>query len=294
MKGSFNLSFLGFGADYEKAGSGISKNAPRKKPFFQFCEMYFGRLWKMLKLSMLTFLFCIPIVTIGPAIAGMTKVLRTFYLDKDTFIWHDFWKGFSQNWKKSLPAGIIDVLFGISLICALNVYPAMGEQAAAAGGSSTPYTILCVISVSFALTVLMMNFYAMPMIVATDLSFKNIIRNSFFLTCIGLKRNIITLLIVLLTAGFIAICFLVSPVSLILIPVWAISFLGFVIVFNSYPLIQKYVIDPYYEEQGKDNPEYDYLKPLDEDESVFTDKGGEEAPIEGKSAKKKTKGKTIS
>lgn len=294
MKGSFKLSFLGFGADYEKAGSGISKNAPRKKPFFRFCEMYFGRLWKMLKLSMLTFLFCIPIVTIGPAIAGMTKVLRTYYLDKDTFIWHEFWKGFSQNWKKSLPAGLIDVLFGISLICAMNVYPAMGKAAEASGGNGTIYTVLCVISVSFALTVLMMNFYAMPMIVATNLSFKNIIRNSFFLTCIGLKKNIITLLIVLLTAGFITICYLVSPVSLVLIPVWAISFLGFVIIFNSYPLIQKYVIDPYYAEQGKDNPEYDYLKPLDEDESVFTDKGGEEAPIEGKSAKKKKKGKTIS
>lgn len=294
MKGSFKLSFLGFGADYEKAGSGISKNAPIKKPFFRFCEAYFGRFWKMLKLSMLTFLFCLPIVTIGPAIAGMTKVLRTYYLDKDTFTWHEFWKGFSKNWKKSLPAGLIDVLFGVSLICALNVYPAMGEQAVAAGGSSAPYTILCVISVSFALTILMMNFYAMPMIVATELSFANIIKNSFFLTCLGLKRNIITLLIVLLTAGFIAICFLVSPVSLILIPVWAISFLGFVIIFNSYPLIQKYVIDPFYEEQGKDNPEYDYLKPLDEDESVFTDKGGEEAPIEGKSTKKKKKGKTIS
>lgn len=293
MKGSFKLSFLGFGADYEKAGSGISKNAPRKKPFFQFCEMYFSRFWKMLKLSMLTFLFCIPIVTIGPAIAGMTKVLRTYYLDKDTFIWHEFVKGFTQNWKKSLPVGLIDVIFGVSLICALNVYPAMGDAAKAAGGSSTLYTVLCVISVSFALTVLMMNFYAFPMIVATELSFKNIIKNSFFLTCLGLKKNIITLLIVLLTAGFIAICTLVSKVSLILIPVWAITFMGFVIIFNSYPLIQKYVIDPYYEEQGRDNPEYDYLKPLDEEDMVFTDKGGEEAPIEGKKSKKK-KGRTIS
>lgn len=116
----------------------------------------------MLKLSMLTFLFCIPIVTIGPAIAGMTKVLRTYYLDKDTFIWHEFVKGFTQNWKKSLPVGLIDTLFGISLICALKVYPALGDAAKAAGGSSTLYTVLCVISVSFALTVLMMNFYAFP------------------------------------------------------------------------------------------------------------------------------------
>ena len=256
--------------------------------------MYFGRFWKMLKLSMLTFLFCIPVVTIGPAIAGMTKVLRTYYLDKDAFIWHEFWKGFSQNWKKSLPIGLIDVLFGISLNYALVIYPYLGEQAVAAGGSSTFYTVLCVISVSFALTVLMMNFYAFPMIVATDLDFKNIVRNSFFLTCIGLKRNIITLLIVLLTVGMIAVFTLVSKISLLLVPVWAISFLGFVIVFNSYPLIQKYVIDPFYAEQGKDNPEYDYLKPLDAEEAVFIDKGGEEAPVEGKKSKKKNKGRTIS
>ena len=110
------MSFLGFGADYEKAGSGISKNAPKKKPFFLFWEMYFGRFWKLIKLSLLTFVFCIPVVTIGPAIAGMTKVLRCYQLDKDTFIWHEFWKGFSQNWKKSLPAGLIDVAFGVSLI----------------------------------------------------------------------------------------------------------------------------------------------------------------------------------
>ena len=79
--------------------------------------MYFGRFWKLIKLSLLTFVFCIPVVTIGPAIAGMTKVLRCYQLDKDTFIWHEFWKGFSQNWKKSLPAGLIDVAFGVSLIC---------------------------------------------------------------------------------------------------------------------------------------------------------------------------------
>ena len=40
-----------------------------------------------------------------------------------------------------------------------------------------------------------------------------------------------------------------------------------------------------------DNPEYDYLKPLSAEESVFTDMGGQEAPIE---SKKKKKGKIIS
>lgn len=288
------MSFLGFGADYNSAGSGIAKNAPKKKPFFLFWEMYGRRFWKLIKLSLLTFLFCIPIVTIGPAISGMTKVLRSYALDKDTFIWHDFKRGFSENLKQSVPLGLIDIVFGISLVCALNVYPALGKAAEAAGQSGTIYTILCIVSVSFALTVLMMNFYAFPMLVATELTFKNIIKNSFFLVCLGLKKSIITLLIILLITAIIVVGTLINPFTLIIVPLWSISFLGFVIMFNCYPQIQKYVIDPFYSEQGKDNPEYDYLKPLDPDDAVFLDKGGEEAPIESSKKTKKKKGKTIS
>lgn len=278
--------------DYEKAGRGVSKNAPKKKSFFAFFELYFRYWWRLVKLNVLTFIFCIPVVTIGPAIAGMTRVLKNYTLDKSAFIFHDFWKGFSQNWKQSLPIGLLDVLFTVSAITAFQVYPQMAEAAEAAGGSGTLYNVLCVLSISFALTLLMMNFYIMPMIVATNLSLKDIIKNSFYLTCVGLKKNIFTLLIVALIVVMFVLLFFTDSVSgLALIPLWAISFTGFVIMYNSYPLIQKYVINPYYEERGMDNPEYDYLKPLSAEESVFTDMGGQEAPIEGK---KKKKGKIIS
>lgn len=278
--------------DYEKAGRGISKNEPKKKSFFAFFELYFRYCWRLMKLNLLTFIFCIPVVTIGPAIAGMTKVLRNYTLDKSSFIFHDFWKGFSQNWKQSLPVGLLDALFTVSAITAFQVYPKMAEAAEAAGGSGTFYNVLCVLSVSFALTLLMMNFYIMPMVVATNLSLKNIIKNSFYLTCVGLKKNIVTLLIVALIVVMFVLMYLTDSFSgLALIPLWAISFTGFVIMYNSYPLIQKYVINPYYEERGMDNPEYDYLKPLSAEDSVFTDMGGQEAPMEGK---KKKKGKIIS
>lgn len=278
--------------DYEKAGQGVSKNAPKKKSFFAFFEMYFRYWWRLVKLNLLTFIFCIPVVTIGPAIAGMTKVLRNYTLDKNAFIFHEFWKGFSQNWKQSLPVGLLDALFTVSAVAAFKVYPQMADAAVEAGRSGTIYNVFCVLSVSFALTLLMMNFYIMPMIVATTLSLKDIIKNSFYLTCVGLKKNIVTLLIVALIAVMFVLFVLTGSASgLILIPLWAISFTGFVVMYNSYPLIQKYVINPYYEERGMDNPEYDYLKPLSAEESVFTDMGGQEAPIEGK---KKKKGKIIS
>lgn len=275
--------------DYEKAGSGVSKNAPKKKAFFDFFEIYFRYWWRLVKLNIMTFIFCIPVVTIGPALAGMTKVLRNYTLDKSAFMFHEFWKGFAGNWKQSLPVGLLDTLFAVSAVAALRVYPALGDAAEAAGGSGTIYTILCVISVSFALTLFMMNFYIMPMIIATDLSLKNVIKNSFFLTCISLKKNFFTLISVAVVVVLIVLSDYIG--AFMLIPLWAISFIGFIIMYNSYPQIQKYVINPYYEERGMDNPEYDYLKPLSADESVFTDRGGEEAPIE---SKKKKKGKIIS
>lgn len=273
--------------DYEKAGAGVAKNAPKKKAFFDFWEMYFRYCWRLLKLNLLTFVFCIPIVTIGPALAGMTKVLRNYSLDKNSFMFHDFWKGFTQNWKQSLPIGLVDTLFLVSAIAALHVYPAMAK-AAESGGMI--YTVLCIISISFAMTLFMMNFYIFPMIVATDLSLKNIVKNSFFLACIALKKNFVTLVCVMAIVGLMIVAVTVSPASLVIIPLWPITFMGFIIIYNSYPEIQKYVINPYYEERGMDNPEYDYLKPLTADESVFTDHGGEELPIEGK----KKKGKIIS
>lgn len=266
--------------DYSKAGPGVAKNAPKKKPFFEFFELYFRKFWNLIKLNFITVLFCLPIVTIGPALAGMTKVLRNYRLEKNAFIMHEFWKGFSKNIKQSLPIGLLDVLFTASAIAAMQVYPSMYKSS-----GNMIYIVFCVISVSFALTLLMMNFYIFPMIVATELSLANIVKNSFFLTCVGLKRNIITLLITAFIVVFLAVMILLHPLSAIIIPIWPVSFLGFLIMFNSYPLIQKYVIDPYYEERGECNPEY--LQPLDEDDVIFTDMGGKEAPVD--SGKEKSK-----
>lgn len=280
------MSFLGL-FNYEKAGKGIAKDAPKKKPFFAFLDLYFRKFWKLIELNFITFLFCLPIVTIGPAIAGMTRVLRNYTIEKGTFLFHEFWRGFKENLKQSIPVGLLDILLVLSISTAVQVYPSMAENSENLG---ILFYALCAISISFAFTLVMMNFYIYPMIVATDLSLKNIIKNSFFLVCIQLKKNIITLLIVILTVFLLGIGIYLNIATVLLIPLWAISFIGFVVVFNSYPIIQKYVIDPYYEEKGENNPEYNYTGTTDNSVSIFTDKGGNEAPIEPKSKK----GKTIS
>ena len=80
----------------------------------------------------------------------------------------------------------------------------------------------------------------------------------------------------------------------------------FINTFCAYPVIQKYIIDPYYEARGERNPEYARYENVDDGNVVFEDKGGEEAPTEfstgrekktnaksGEKVQVKTKGKVI-
>jgi len=127
------------------------------------------------------------------------------------------------------------------------------------------------------------------MIVATNLSLKNLIKNSFALAFISLKGNIIIVVTTIITIFAMILIFLyLTPVFWILLPFFPAAFLLFVTAFNSYPVIQKYVINPYYTSIGEINPE---LMNTSEEETIFEDMGGKEAPIE---KRKKGKAKKIS
>ncbi len=64
------------------------------------------------------------------------------------------------------------------------------------------------------------------------------------------------------------------------------AWLTFLAVFACYPAIQKFIINPFYEAKGERNPE---LPEIDNNENIFEDKGGSEAPIKLKSNDKKGK-----
>ena len=66
---------------------------------------------------------------------------------------------------------------------------------------------------------------------------------------------------------------------LAVLPFMPATLIGLMICFNCYPVVQKYVIDPYYEQRGEENPEYAYYKAPEGEEAIFTDMGGKEAPI---------------
>lgn len=313
---------MGLFGNYENAGAGIAKDAPKKKPFFRFWELTGRKFWKLIELNMLymtCFLpifgavlviwFCIntyealalllagllvltTLILFGPYTAGCAKVLRNFTLEKPMFMMDTFWKTFRSCFKQSCIMGLIDVLVAGSVAASIYVYPLMISAAKENGTSPTMYYFLYVAGLSVAVAVLLMSFFAYPMIVSTNLSMKNILKNSLALSCIALKQNLITLLIVAAIVGVFAVLTIFYPLIMaFVLPFMPLTFAGFVIMFNSYPIIQKYVINPYYAQRGEVNPEL--MMGAAEGESVFEDQGGKEKPIEAPK-QKKGKGKVIS
>lgn len=301
-----------FKKDYESAGSGIAKNSTQKgaKLFFEILGV---RFWKIIEVNLLYSLFYLPILfaftffayvnnkTIalilggimllafliiwGPATSGVFKIMKNFAQDKHAFIVSDFVQTFRENFRYASIIGIVDLLLLSSITAGIWVYPALAAQT----GSKIMYVFLAV-SLSVGITFIMMNFYMFPMLVSTDLSLKNIFKNSFALMFVELKRNIITLLITgAITALMALLVLFVNFAFIYILPFFPFAFNTFLICFRSYPVIQKYVINPYYEEKGEINPEL--AGNTSTEESLFEDKGGSEKPIE---SRKKKKGKTIS
>lgn len=301
--------------NYESAGVGISKHAPKKTGVKLFFDILGRKFWKLIEVNLLYSLFFLPLILswtafvnisttstavvvslllllifaliIGPATAGMTKVIRKYVLEKHSFIFADFFSGFKQNFKIASLVGFVDCLIIVSIYAGLQVYPALAQQF-----NTKLMYVPMVLSMSLAIVILLMNFYIFLMIIATDLSFKNLIKNSFALAFVEMKKSIITFVIViLLLLAAISLPLFVSYTLIFVLPFFPAAIICLVICFNSYPVIQKYVINPYYTSIGQVNPELCESDPDDDEEPIFEDMGGKEKPIE---KRKKGKGKRIS
>ena len=319
--------------NYQKAGAGIAKDAPDKKPFFRYWEIVFNKFWKIIDINMLMAALFLPLllaavviyyfiedytntamliaaalailfaVCFGPGIAACTKILRNFSIEKPTFLMDTFFKTFRSSFKQACPMGLIDLGMTASIISSFYVYPKIINQLREAGnGGETFYYVLFVLTLSIAIVVTLMSFYAYLMIVSTDLKMTNILKNSLALSFIALKKNVLTLLLTILIMGGFALLTYLFPFILaifwLFIPT---GFVAFMIVFNCYPVIQKYVINPYYAQRGEVNPEQAFTQT--DGENLFEDMGGKESPVEPSSpksskpespSKPKKKGKVIS
>lgn len=267
--------FLGLG-NYAKEGPGVKKDEPEKKGFFLFFELYFRKFWKLCELSLLYSLFCIPffipsvlvvlfcsnqpilglismIPLAGIAIptVGFTFILRNFARQEHAFLWMDFKDTIKSNWKQALIFGIIDFVVAYLAYISITFY---NQQISVNQLFIIPFAITIFIAIVYAF----MQFYIPVMIITFDLSLKQIFKNAFIFAFAGLGRNILISLVL----GIILLLCYISPLACILLPVIGIATFGFVVLFNVWPLIKKFMI---YEEPAEDDNVEEKSKVFDDD-----------------------------
>ncbi len=300
---------MGLFSNYEKVGPGISKNPEEKLPFVRFFELYFSHFSRLIMLNFLFILAFLPFagimlaeyymepssyayvilyyvlfvltgIFVGPCVCGFTKVIRNISCERPIFLWHDFWKAFRQNFKQGAVMGVIDMTFYVAMSIA---YPLYYQMSTSNSMFFIPFAICIICTVLF----LMMHFYIYLLIVSTNLSLWKIIKNSFFLIAIVPKISVINLAV---TAALLILTLILFPFSAFMLVVLP-SFLGLLYALNCFPIIRKYVIQPWYEARGEEAPELSYADNDDGSEAVFKDTPETEVPVE--QPKSSGKGKKI-
>ena len=262
--------FFGF-FDYSKPGPGIPKDAPPKPRIVVFFGILQRKFWNLIKINMLFMLFnipaviamffgsllvipqnendpmadlvlrlalgsffvIIPVITVGPAQAGFTYILRNYSREEHAFLWWDFKDTALKNFKQSIIISFIDfvviIMAGFSIRFYLLNLDKNIMMSFAAG----------LVIVAFIIFI-MMHLYIYPMLITFKLTIKQIYKNALIFAFIKLIPNA---LILLLCFAIIFVTFINYFIGILLLIFITYSLIGLITNFYVYPILKKYMID---------------------------------------------------
>ncbi len=186
------------------------------------------------------------ILTFGPVNAGCTYIVRNLVKGEHVFMWQDFIGTIKQSWKQALPMGILDLaVLGLSIYSLISYYYNYAN-----------YYILFWMMLLIIMLYSFIRFYLYTIMVTFELNFFQIIKNSMIFTLLGFGRNIILffgiVLLVVLTIWLGALFLPLGVISLFMILFSSSAFMG---MYAAYPMVKKYMIDPYYTKTEQEEPE---------------------------------------
>ncbi len=192
----------------------------------------------------------LTLFTFGLVNVGTAYILRNIAMGEPTFVWSDFWYAIKRNWKQALPFGIIDIAINaILLINIYSMYVDMSTSTTANLFTSTMFWSNIVIFILY----FVMRFYIYIQMVTFKLSILKIIKNSLIFAALGIKRNAIALLaIILLIITEISLLFgfggILVSIAVALPLLILFSGFAYIKVYAAYYKIKEVMIDPYKEE----------------------------------------------
>lgn len=249
--------------NYEKEGPGVEKNAPKKRAFIVFFEIYGRKFWNLFYANLLFLLTGLPIVTRGLAHVGLTKITRNFAREKHAFVKEDFFETVKRNWKQALSVGIINLVVTALLIFNagyyfLGMFPEVWELVGYDISGMTvmtphilDYVVMGVTAFGF-LVFTWMKYYIPMMVVTFKYTNKDLYMNAFKFAIVGLKQNVLISAVLIVLYAIVAVLFFSFPwqvgvLILIIASLFLPSFRSLLIQYTIFPLVKKLIIDPYYE-----------------------------------------------
>ena len=187
-------------------------------------------------------LILFTVVTWGWQNIGATYNLRSMVRGDSCFLFSDYFYAIRRNLKQGLFFGIFDCLILATLLFDVYYFSMLADYLL--------FGIMYFFSVALLVLYVVMRFYIYHMMITFELSVKKLLKNALIFALLGVKRNLMGLLgLIVLIGGSIAIIIpsLGAGFSLpLILPIFYLPALcGFVTSYAAFPIIQRYMIDPY-------------------------------------------------
>ena len=202
------------------------------------------------------------LLTFGLVNVGTAYILRNIASGEPVFPWSDFWYAVKRNYKQAIPFGMIDII--ISAILIMNIYITV-----------TSYDFIVSImfwcSVVISILYFFMRYYMYVQMVTFKLSIFKMFKNSLIFALVGIKRNVVGFIGIILCL-VLEIAFLFIPGG-ILIPMAVaaplallFALMAYIKVYASYFKIKEIMIDPYLEEHPEARRDYSDVETIMRDD----------------------------
>ena len=276
-----------FSARFTRPGPGVSKDEPESPAIVRFFQILGRKFSKFIQLNLLflipaviTAALCIgllllpgvprlalslnlsggepfilnlyemylvplPLVLLYPFTAGLTYVTRNFVREEHAFIFSDSVEQIKKNFKQFFLNGLLLYAFYVVFSFAALYY----SHTLSSWYSCIPLGLCLLMFV----VMIFAQYYMPVMLVTFELTLKQAYKNAFIFALVGLGRNfLITIVFLILAFLFYMsdIMGLTALLTIFFVLLLFFSFCSYVVNFAVYPVIERYLIEPYYN-QGK-------------------------------------------
>lgn len=200
------------------------------------------------------------LLTFGLATLGAVYNMRSVVRCEPLSPWSEFFSAIRRNLRQGIPIAILDALMLLFVGYDLVAYYANATQFF--------MQMFFYVVLFFSLIYYVMRFHIYLILVTFDLKLSKLLKNALYLVFLGWKRSLLCVLASIVTILISVYLYGLLPFFGLLLPfVFTFGILQYIGVYAAYPVIEKYMIEPYYRDHPEERPEEEEIEP------IFTDRG---------------------